>query len=210
MKVTAITSQIKDANRVNIMIDGSYRFSLDITQVIDLGIKIGREYDEAELDRLETESQFGKLYNRALEYCLMRLRSSKEVKDYLYRKTRPSPMKTGGMKPGVSVELTERVYQRLAERNYINDEKFTRFWIENRQVRKGISRRKLQAELRAKGVEGTLIEKCLADSPRDEREELKKVIEKKRRRYDDEQKLMKYLVNAGFSYDIVKQALAEG
>lgn len=139
----------------------------------------------------------------------MRTRSTKEVRDYLYRKTRPSPLKTGGMKQGVPVELTERVFDRLFGRGFIDDEKFTRFWIENRQVRKGISRRKLQAELRAKGIENSLIEACFAESPRDELEELKKVIEKKRRRYDDEQKFMRYLVQAGFSYDNVKRALAE-
>lgn len=47
-------------------------FSLDVFQVADLGIRVGKEYTDSELTALETESQFGKLYARALEYCLMR------------------------------------------------------------------------------------------------------------------------------------------
>ena len=72
MKITSISAQKRDNNRFNISVDGKYRFSLGLSQLIDLGIKVGREYDEAGLVELETESQFGKVYSRALEYCLMR------------------------------------------------------------------------------------------------------------------------------------------
>src|SRR5258708_5647739 len=107
MKITAITSQQKDLNRINVMVDGKYRFSLDIFQLSDLGIKVGKEYSEAQLMELETESQFGKLYARTLEYCLIRPHSAREVKDYLYRKTRDTKVRsrrTGELKnrPGVS------------------------------------------------------------------------------------------------------------
>ena len=68
MKITAITAQVKDPNRVNIMVDGQYRFSLDIFQLGELAIRVGKEYTESELIELETESTFGKLYGRALQY----------------------------------------------------------------------------------------------------------------------------------------------
>ena len=71
MIITSLSVQQKDQNRVNVMVDGVYRFSLDITQVGDLGIKVGNDYSEAELQELEIESSFGKLYQRALEYTLM-------------------------------------------------------------------------------------------------------------------------------------------
>jgi regulatory protein len=207
MKITAITAQQKDKNRVNVMVDGKYRFSLDIFQYADLGIKIGKEYSDEELHALETESQFGKVYARALEYCLMRPHSSREVRDYLYRKTRDTRTKTGEIKKGVAPEITNRVFDRLVEKGYIDDEKFTRYWVENRSLTKGASRRKLQAELRAKGVESNIIERHLAESSRSEEGEIEKIIAKKRQRYPDDQKLMQYLARQGFSYDDIKQAL---
>ena len=214
MKITGISAQQKDVNRVNIMVDGKFRFSLDITQVVDLRIKVGNEYDAQEIAELETESQFGRLYARALEYCLMRPRSLREVRDYLYRRTRNTKVRNRKTyevreRPGVSEEMTERVHDRLVERGYVDDEKFARFWVENRNLRKGASRRKLQAELVAKGVDRATIESCVNESDRNDSDELQKIITKKRTRYPDEQKFMQYLARQGFSYDDVRQALAD-
>jgi regulatory protein len=209
MKITAITAQQKNNNRVNVMVDGTYRFSLDIYQVSDLGISIGKEYTEQELVELETESQFGKLYARALEYCMMRPHSAKEVRDYLYRKTRDSRTKTGETKKGVPTEVTARVFDRLVEKGYVDDQKFARFWIENRNMTKGTSLRKLTAELRAKGVNQVIIENYLSDSERSDEDELKKIIAKKQKRYPDQQKFMQYLARQGFQYDDIKQALSD-
>lgn len=207
LRVTAISIQKRDKDRVNVSVNGKYRLSLDVFQLVDLGIKVGSEYSEQELVALEDESQFGKLYMRALEYCLMRPHSSRELKDYLYRKTRDTPTKTGGVKKGVSVALTERVFNRLQEKRYIDDEKFAAYWIENRNLRKGSSKRKLSAELGAKGVDRAIIEKLLSETERDDKTELQKIIDKKRGRYDDEQKFMSYLARQGFSYDDIKEAL---
>jgi regulatory protein len=207
MKITSISAQTKNPNRVNVGVDGKYRFSLDIFQVGDLGIKIGKEYSDAELTALETESQFGKLYARALEYVMMRPHSGREVRDYLYRKTRASRTKTGEKREGYSPALTERVFERLCEKGYINDEKFARWWAENRNLTKGSSMRKLTAELRAKGVPGDIIEQVLNEAGRDDADELAKVIAKKRARYVDDQKFMQYLARQGFNYDDIKTAL---
>jgi regulatory protein len=211
MKITALSTQARNPDRVNVSVDGKYRFSLDIYQVVELAVKVGNEYSEAELSELEDESQFGKLYARALEYCLLRPRSMREVRDYLWCKTRPGKYKsrTGEMREraGVSQSIVERIFNRLVERGYVSDEKFARWWVENRNLKKGASLRKLQAELRAKGVESTIIEATLHESSRTDEEELQKIIAKKRRRYDDEQKFMQYLVRQGFSYDAVKEAL---
>lgn len=207
MKITSIGIQAKNKNRVNVSVDGVYRFSLDVYQVADLGIRVGKEYTDDELVTLESESVFGKLYGRTLEYCLSRPHSAKEVCDYLYKKTRDQRTKTGEMRPGVPSEITTRVFDRLVEKGYINDDAFARFWVENRNVRKGVSSRKLTMELRAKGVDADSVERALATSPRDEANELQKMIEKKRNRYADDQKLMQYLVGQGFTYDDVKHAL---
>lgn len=208
MKITALKMQVRDKDRVNVFIDGKYRFSLDITQVAELGIKNGAEYTEEELVELENESQFGKLYTRSLEYALIRPRSQREMRDYLYRKTRDTRTKMGDIKKGVSKELTERVFNRLFEKGYIDDMKFASFWVENRNVRKGSSMRKLQMELRGKGVDTTIIEQVLDSTERADSDELQKIIAKKASRYDDVQKLTAYLVRQGFRYDDVKEALA--
>lgn len=211
MKITNISQAVRNPDRVNISVDGKYRFSLDIFQVGELGIKVGKEYSEGELAELETESQFGKLYGRALEYTVLRPHSKREVKDYLWRKTRSTKYKsrTGEIKErvGVSQDVADRVFARLEEKGYLNDEKFARWWVENRNQTKGTSRRKLEAELRAKGVEMPIIQGALAETARNDQDEIAKIITKKRSRYNDEQKLIAYLARQGFSYDDIKSAL---
>lgn len=209
MKITALKIQVRDKSRVNVFVDGKYRFSLDITQVADLGIKNGAEYTEEELVHLENESQFGKLYTRALEYAFVRPRSRREMNDYLYRKTRDTRTKTGDIKKGVSKELTVRVFDRLAEKGYLDEEKFARFWVENRNIRKGSSMRKIRSELQAKGVEAGIIDTVLSETDRDDSSEIMKIIAKKSQRYADEQKLIAYLARQGFSYDAIRSALDE-
>lgn len=208
MKITAISAQIRNENRVNVSVDGVYRFSLDIYQLTSLGIKMGNEYDEADLITFEQESQFGKVYSRTLEYCLMRPHSAKEVKDYLYRKTKPTIDKNSQIKPGVSVEITSRVFGRLVDKGYIDDQKFANYWVENRSLSKGLSRRKLVSELRAKGVDIGIIEQSISNTQRSDLDEITKIIAKKRSRYPDEKKLIMYLARQGFSYDVIKQAVS--
>lgn len=188
----------------------------------------------------EEESEFGKLYGRALEYTLMRPHSAKEVRDYLRRKTLTRKVQVSSFesrvtasrktnkqiaatddadfthdsiktieKPGVSQAITDRVYERLLDRGYINDEKFARYWVENRSQAKGASRRKLEAELCAKGVDRNIIEKSFQQTDRNDADELAKVIAKKQARYPDRLKFAQYLTRQGFRYDDVRAALDE-
>lgn len=221
MKITNISAQVRNPDRVNVSIDGKYRLSLDIAQVTELGVRVGKELSDLELQLLEQESQFGKLYQRTLEYALLRPRSLKEISDYLWRKTLTTKKqiqtvsRSGEVsyrvveKPGYTKELAERVKSRLIERGYIDDEQFSRWWVDNRNVTKGSSARKLQAELRAKGVDNDVISAVLADSDRTDRDELAKVIAKKHSRYADEQKFKQYLARQGFSFDDINQALSD-
>lgn len=207
-KITALKVQVRDKSRVNVFVDGKYLFSLDINQVAELGIKTGNQYSPEELADLENESQYGKLYTRSLEYAFTRPRSQREMRDYLYRKTRDTRTKEGYVKKGVSAELTVRVFDRLSEKGYVDDEKFARFWVENRNMRKGSSMRRLKSELSAKGVKADIIETVIGATDRTDIEEIQKIIVKKAKRYDDEQKLIAYLARQGFRYDDIKEALA--
>ncbi len=224
MKITAISPQVKNPNRVNVSVDGKYRFSLDVFQLVDLGIKVGAKFSEAELAALEQESVFGKLYARTLEYTMLRPHSAKEVKDYLWRKTRDKKVykkasdrdKAKGKFEGkvveisgVAPEVADRVFTRLVEKSYIDDEKFTRWWVETRNQAKGSSLRKLRAELASKGVEKSIIDASLENSTRTDANELAKIIAKKRSKYADEQKLIAYLARQGFSYDDIRTALTD-
>lgn len=212
-KITDISIQARNPDRVNVSVDGRFRLSLDVYQVTDLGVRVGQEIDDTRLAELEQESQYGKLYAQALEYCLMRPHSQKEVRDYLWKKTldRKVRNKKGEIieRQGVSSSVADRVYARLIEKDYVNDEKFALFWIQNRNLQKGTSKRKLYFELQNKGVDKAVIDNIMQNNSRDEKSEILKMIIKKRRRYPDDIKLTAYLVRQGFSYSDVREALSQ-
>lgn len=215
--ITDIKEAVRDQDRLNIYIDGKFFCSLALSQVVDLKLKIGRMLTDEELAELKRASEFGKLYQRALEYALLRPHSQKELRDYLKKKTlsrtiRVKNKKTGEyqtkLKEGFDASLVEPVLARLIERGYVDDERFARLWVENRSVRKGVSQKKLRLELQAKGVAQDIIENCLSEGVRNEQEELAKVIAKKAKKYPDEQKLIQYLLRQGFNYSDILDALS--
>lgn len=231
LKITDIKQAVRNENRVNIYVNGKYAFSLDVAQVVDMRVKIGRVISEEELADCKKASEFGKAYQRALEWVLMRPRSVRELKDYLRRREIQSKAKerkkdwerdreiadliargenvdakrlekrVERVKNRVKYDFRDLIVERLVERGYVDDVKFARYYVENRFVKKGVSRKRLKMELMKKGISQEIIDEALSE--RNDEEEILKIIAKKRTKYTDE-KLVAYLCRQGFSYDLVR------
>lgn len=211
--VTKITSGVRDPNRVNIFLDGSFAFSLDIAQVVELEVKVRQKITPERLKELRDASEFGKLYQRTLEWLLMRPHSIKETKDYLKRRkykrmqvNRKREYEGKRSLPEIKDQTTELVLARLIEKKYLDDLKFAKFFVENRYVRKGISQKRLRMELKQKGINDDDINLAMQTIERPEEEEIRKVIKKKRQKYNDFQ-LVGYLTRQGFSFQKAKDAV---
>lgn len=213
MKITGMTAQTHNPDRINIMMDGTYKLSLTIRQVVEHGLKIGIELDDRAIDTLTQDSLFGKVYMQALAWALMRPRATHELDEYLYKKTRPHLVKrrSGEVvhRDGIAVEITNRVRDELIAKGYVSDESFARFWVEHRKQKSGLSLRKLRAELAAKRIDTSIVNTLLEESDRSESNELQKVIARKYGRYGDPIKLKKYLARQGFSYQDITEGINE-
>lgn len=213
--ITQLTSGIRDTNRVNVFVDHKFAFSLDVKQIIDLEVKVGKQLTPTELQNLRAASEFGKLYQRALEWVLTRPRSLRETHDYLRRRqlkrqqlnTKRTHEKLKPL-PEIASTTVDLVIERLVQRGYVDDYKFAAYYVENRFTKKGISKRRLSMELRKKGITEEIITRVLVDTNRNEADELTKMLLKKRSKYTDE-KLIAYLIRQGFNYELVKEAVAK-
>ena len=198
-KITALKQGLKNPDRVNVFVDEKFAFSLDISQVVDFGIKVGMEISAEDLAEFKKASEFGKLYQRTLEWVLVRPRSIRETNDYLYKKI---------FEKKLDKNYIDRIIETLKDKKYLDDYRFCEYYVENRFIKKGVSLKRLRMELLKKGISKEIIEEVLADSDRNDEEELKKMIAKKRAKYDDE-KLTAYLVRQGFQYDLVRELVAQ-
>lgn len=84
--ITSLRGAMRDANRVNVFLDGKFSFSLTISELADVKLSQGQTLSDIEVEKLKSQSGIGKLYQQTLEYCFSRPHSKKEVIDFLERK----------------------------------------------------------------------------------------------------------------------------
>jgi len=200
-KITDLKPGVRRPERVNVFLDGKFAFSLDLTQVLEAKLKVGLEIDADRRAELERASDFGKLYTRTLEWVLMRPRSIKETREHLW-------LKRCQKSYSYTDEDIEIVIGRLTQKGYLNDQNFARWFVENRNVKKGTSLRRLRQELSAKGIDGALIDELLTETGRSDEAEIKKIIAKRAQKTTPE-KLIAYLVRQGFPYDLSRSLVLE-
>jgi len=234
-KITALKPAVRTENRVNVFINEKFAFSLDLSQIVEYKLKIGKVLTPEEIEKLKHASIFGKLYASTLEWVLIRPRSVKETRDHLRLKllkqneenkrreknktylkenpelkSRAKELKIYTKKLEIfSSEDIEAVIKKLLEKNYLNDKTFANFYVENRFLKKGISERRLREELRKKGIDPALIAEALETSSRDPEAEIEKIIKKRAKKYSSPEKLLAYLLRQGFPYELSKEKTTE-
>lgn len=199
MKITAIKQQVKRTNRYSIFVDDKYAFSLSENALLESRLASGHELTKEQLKEYKELSADDKLYNQTLRYIAMRPRTEWEIETYLERKN-------------ASPEIIRSTIDKLIKIELIDDEKFARAYVADRRLLRPTSRRKLTAELRKKHLPSQIIDRILSEQTDSEEQNiLREVIAKKRSqtKYQDNLRLMQYLARQGFSYDDIKQVLAE-
>ncbi len=189
-KITAITMQTKRKNRCNIFIDEEFFSGISLETVVKNRIKVGDEIDKARLSELILESDRTEALAKSAEYISKRLKTKREVKDYLLRK-------------GYSEEVAWYCVDKLKEYDYINDEEYSKRYIEYQSKNQG--KRLIEYKLMMKGVRKEDISSAYGQSDVDGKETAKNLAQKylKNKEINKENlaKLYRYLIGKGFSHD---------
>lgn len=144
--------------------------------------------------------------NHAYFYLKFRPRSKKEVTNYLSKKSE---------KYGWSKEVIEKAVQKLEKGRLINDSEFVSWFIESRTKSKPKSEFAMRSELFKFGIDKDLIDLYFTDNIPDEENLALRALGKKWTAFKDLprqsrfQKATAYLGRRGFSFDIIKTALAK-
>lgn len=194
-KITALTAQKKNPNRVNVFLDGEFAFGL--SRITAAWLRIGDLLSEDRIRDLREKDELEVAYQRALDLLSRRPRAEKEIRDRLVEKE-------------FSVETIEAILARLRASGLVGDEQFARAWIENRAVFRPRSRRMVAAELRLKGVGQETIEQTLSELPAEEIMAYELARKYARRletlMWDDFRKKMAgHLGRKGFDYETVAE-----
>lgn len=171
---------------------------LQLETLVKHHIKVGEEISNSQLEIIKEESDKLTCFNRALKYISSRLKTEKQMREYLH-----------GLK--YSNNAINQAINKLKEYGYINDEHFAKTFVEIYGESKG--KKYLQRELMIKGVSQNIITSLL-----DEQDEtiacemqcakkiknMAKPISQK-----DKEKLYRFLLSKGFEFSVVRQCVSK-
>lgn len=201
-RITDLKPQKRRTDRYNLYLDGSYKFPVSANTVLAAGLHVGLEISEQELLDVQQAAEVGNAHDKALNFLDLRRRSTKEIRDYLWRKE-------------FEPDVIQSVIDRLTKAGLLNDEEFARAWVRDRLLLKPKSKRALSAELFAKGVARDTADIILAElDGDDELSALKDSLNRRLRQSkyatrENDDKLIAALAREGYKYSDIKSCLPQ-
>ncbi len=198
--VTAIQSQVRDPERVNVFIDGAFALGIARDVADAFGLHKDQVLDEALLADLMARNLLHKATSTALNFLAYRPRSEGEIRRKLQQ---------GGY-PEATADL---VLEKLREWRYVDDEDFARRWIENRSAHRPRGSRLLAQELKAKGVPSAVTAEALDEAALDEAADALALARQRSRQLADldaqvrERRLTGFLARRGYGFDVIRATL---
>ncbi|WP_423801297.1 recombination regulator RecX [Neobacillus sp. SAB-20_R2A] len=205
--ITKITTQQKNTDRFNIFMDygkgEQFAFSVDSDVLIKFGLKKGMEVDEFSLLEIQYQDDIRKAYNLAVHYLARRIRSEKEVRDYLIEKEMEEP-------------VVNEVIHKLTAQKYINDREFAFAYVRTQANTTDKGPDVVKQELKQKGIIEVILVEALNEFPREQQiEKAVKLCGKffKKGSKDSlriqKQKLEQMLLRKGYSFEVIQIALED-
>jgi regulatory protein len=192
--ITAIESQKRHSDRVNIYLDDKFVFGL--SNVVAAWLRVGQVLSDERMQSLLTQEEQESSFQRALHFLSFRPRSIHEVQEKLNQ-------------VGYSPEIIESTISKLEDQHLLGDEIFAHQWIDDRAAFHPRSHRALRYELKHKGISNEVITEALASAPDEEIQAQQAAIKYERRLVGTDwntfrNRLGSYLGRLGFSYSIIK------
>jgi regulatory protein len=195
--ITALRPQ-RNKKRVNVYLDGRFSFGIDLENLVRLNLKIEEEYSEKEIRGIIKRAEFQKTYDKLVRYSTLRPRSKREVETWF-------------KKYKVHESLHDELFSKLKRLELLDDTKFAKWWVEQRITFRPRGKKALMAELRQKGIDRCIIDEVLTETDIDEKKMAKKLLERRKYRWERLNKLeakkkkSDFLARKGFSWEIIKQ-----
>jgi regulatory protein len=199
-RITAIEVQERRKDRRSIFVDGRFVVGVDEDVIADLGLKVGQQFSEDELNAVVRAEILRKAKERALNLLSYRARSRKELAGRLRR-------------AGYDEEIVEETLSRLENTGLIDDAQFSQGWVNSRVSGKGLGKVRVRWELRQKGVASEVVEEALSSVDPDER---KLAADAARRRWEKDKdpdlrarrrRVASYLQRQGFEWQLVSEMM---
>lgn len=192
MKITDITPQKHNKNRVSVFVDGKYSFSLDSADMVRLKVKTGNEITESEIGILKKECNLSKAMSRLMQVINRKAASKKMLSDDLY-------------KHGFDREIIDIAIDEFERLGYIDDEQFALEYAKAAYSFKHHGKIRIVSDLVYKGVARDIAQNVVDDLDEDESESIEEIIRQRFMDvdfsdYKEKQRVVRYFASRGFNF----------
>ncbi|MBE7030310.1 MAG: hypothetical protein E7409_02650 [Ruminococcaceae bacterium] len=199
MVITDVQAQKRNPQRVSVYVDNAYAFSLDGTDFVRMGLKIGKALTEQEIRTCLLESDLSKARAKALDILSRRMICERELRRKLAEK-------------GHDQMIIDVAMDELTALGYIDDYAYAVQFIENARICKSQGMRRIRYDLAQKGVDGEVIRQAAEQFQPPTGEEIAELIQN---RYGDEDltdrkirdKITRYLAGKGYDFSQISEGL---
>jgi len=218
--ITSLEPQ-KTSSRISVYLEGDFAFGLYRDLASKARLKVGTRLKTADIDALVQADLVERFFDSACRILSHRPHSTHEIKSRLERKIYK-------FKPKVRMELwdsldiawpniVQAVLDKLADYDYLNDEEFAKWWVDQRRYsNKPKGDYLIRRELLLRGVEIGLIDRLLLTdtSPSEHSRALaaaRKVLYKYQNLPSREahRKLSGYLRRQGFGWEVIREVIGD-
>lgn len=186
------------ADKIHIYIDGEYRLTCDSDYWYSEKWRKLKEIDEQELIELENSVNSRRAFLKGAGLLNRRAYSEKEL---VLRLSRDFPR-----------QAAEQAVGRLSELMLIDDEKFAQSYAEELYTRKKFAPKRIEMELKAKGVDSETAKKAVNSLDKDNYNRIILLLNSKYANKLSDEKSLNRTVNAlirmGYDYGDIKKALS--
>lgn len=212
MKITSVEPQKKNPKRFNVFLDGVFGFGADEDLIVDHRLIVGKEISPEYLEKIIFGAEVGKLMARVYVLLKIRLRTEKEIRDYVKNLSFKRKLKD---EEEIPLNAIESLVGKLKQKDLINDERFAREWVRARRASKKKGNIALKAELYQKGVDWSIIETVLEEEGNLGTQEnlATQALEKKMKSFQalpylkKKKKALEFLMRQGFNYSTCKEVV---
>lgn len=187
MQITEI-KKIGKSDNYRIYLNESYFLTLNAYTIFTYHLVVGMDIEESELEKIQFDGEKTLAFEKAVNLLSKGSKTVKELRDYLKKK-------------GYLEQVCEYVIQKLQEYKYINDEEYAKMFVQDKKNYKG--KFILKQLLLQKGIDSHVIDKTLNGLNQTEEIDLicEKYMKNKDKTKENKQKLYRYLLSRGFTYE---------
>ena len=198
MTITSV-EKFRDKDMVRVFIDNNYSFTIPKEDYIRNGLYEETEISEEQLSVIRNKVLVHAARERAVRFLTFKDRSEGEILEKL-------------KDVGFDADVAKTAADELKTIGYVDDNRYSMKYLSERIRTKALSKKSLAYELKNKGINSEIIEKALAEFEIDDYEVALREAKRKFSKYDMsdekiEQKVYRFLLHRGFSYDVAGKVI---